>query len=484
MPNKTWEIEIDRHRGFAPKYFEDTYPSYGNKGQAGAMQNISLISPNRMTQGPGMADLTNGDQGGAVTTLWRGITRAAVTSNAAYAIGGTKLYKFSASTVNSGGTPSWPRTISDDGSEVGEDVCHYQGALYYSYNQTGSIGTIGRYDLSTTFDDDYWDSGTPSASDLASAPHQMIVGGDDVMYIANGLYIASLDGTTGTPQALDFFQDSEVNSLTWNYNRVLAAVNRPNLTGVNVNQSGIYRWNGYSSSWEGDPIEISGRIGALYTKNGITYVWYETFLDGTARLMFGYVSGTRVVPLRQFSGTLPLYYQVGEMENYIVWSSSGRLYAYGPLSGEIEVDMFQIMTPEYTTTPGGIANPFGEMVIASQSSTNYSVRRESGYSTSANFKTLLFDTKPSTYAMVDEMIFAFDGMSTGARVDLTLKNNQGTSLWTGTISYTLDSTAVTKRFFPGAQTENFRLEYDFSNGSTTNPVKIRSVIIKGHNINS
>ena len=477
-----WEIDITRLRGFCPKYFEDTYPSFGNKAQAGAMQNISLVDPNVMTQGSGMAELTNGDQGGAVTTLIRGILRQVTSSGVSFAIGGNKLYKFSSDTVNSGGTPSWPRTISDDGSEVGEDVAYYQGALYYSYNQAGSIGTIGRYNLDATFDDDYWDTGTPAASDLQSAPHQMINGGDDVLYIANGRYIATLDGTTGNDQGLDFWQNSEISSITWNYNRVLAALNRPNVSGVNVNQSAIYRWDGFSSSWEGDPVEVSGRIGALYTKNGITYVWYESFLTGTARLTFGYINGVNVVPLRTFSGTLPAYYQVGEMSDYIIWLSSGRLYAYGPLSGEVESDMFQMMSPQYTTATGGIANPFGRILIASNASTNYSLERESGYAVSANYKTLLFNTNPKSKSEVREIIVEFNTLATGARVDLTLKDNKGTSLWTGIISYAGDGAVTKKTFRPGAQGENFRLEYDFTNGSATNPVEIRKTYINGLNV--
>ncbi len=484
-----WKIEINRHRGFCPRYYEDTYPSFGNKGQAGAMQNISLIDPNVMTQGPDMAELTNGDQGGVVSTLIRGILRHAQASNLAFAVGGNKFYELSASAVtNNAANPILPHTIDKAvvTGEDAEDVAYYQGAVYYSYNHSGSQGDIGKYDLTrdsdADFDDDYWTAALLGSA-LQSAPHQMINGGDDILYIANGPYIASLDGTTENDQALDFWQNSQVAGITWNYNRVLAGVNRPNVSGINVNQSAIYRWNGYSSSWEGDHVEISGRIGALYTKNGITYVWHESFLDGTARLTFGYLSGSRVVPIRSFSGTLPLYYQVGEMENYIVWISSGRLYAYGPLSDEIEADLIQIMSPQYTDNTGGIANPFGEMIIASHDTgSNYSLERESGYETASNYKTMLFNTKPDIKSEIDKIIINTNVLATGARVDLTLKNNQGTSLWTGAISHTGDGAITKKKFFPKAQGENFRLEYDFTNGSSSNPVEIRNLLIEGHNI--
>jgi len=478
-----WNINIERHRGLSPKFYEATYPSFGRRDQAGAMQNISLFDPNVMKQGPGMAELTNGDQAGAGTSLIKGILRHAVVSGESYAVGGNKLYKFSAGTVNSGGSPSWPRTIDKAvvTAESGEDVVYYQGKLYYSYGHSGSAGDIGQYDLSSAFDDDFYSAAATSGAALQDGPHQMINGGDDVLYIANGIYIATLDGTTASPQALDFFQNSQVASITWNYNRVIAAVNRPNLTGVNVNQSAIYRWNGFSSSWEGDPIEINGRIGALYTKNGITYVWYEAFLDGAVRLIFGYINGSRVVPLRTFSGSLPLYYQVGELFDYVVWLSSGRLYAYGPLSGEVAVDLIQVMSPQYTNTAGGIASPFGEMVIASNDGgTNYSLERESGYAVDANYKTLLWDIgKGGSKGICDKLEFNFNQLASGARVDLTLKDNKGTSLWTGLISHTADSTATKRIFFPRTSGENMRLEYDFTNGSASNPVAIRNVKLNG-----
>ena len=51
-----------------------------------------------------------------------------------------------------------------------------------------------------------------------------------------------------------------------------------------------------------------------------------------------------------------------------------------------------LMTSKYTTNVGGIAAPFGEMMIASDNGTNYSLGKESGYATASNYYTLLFST--------------------------------------------------------------------------------------------
>jgi len=476
-----WEITIDKHRGFCPKWYENSYASYGNKEQASDMRNISLIDPSSMKPGPGMAELTAGDQAGAVTTLIKGILRHAVSSNSSYAVGGAKLYTFSATAVTNAGI--WPHAIDKATvtGEDGEDVAYYQSKLYYSYNHSGTAGDMGQYDLSTTFDDDYFNAAATGGAALQSAPHQLINGGDDVLYITNGQYMAYLDGTTANATALDFWTNAQVSSATWNYNRVIVAVNRPNVSGTNFNQSGIYRWNGYASSWEGDPAEVNGRIGALYTKNGVTYTWHEEFIDGSSRLVFGMLSGLQITPIRTFSGTLPLYYQVGEMSDFIIWLSGQRLYAFGPLSSEVESDLFQLMSPQYATG-GGISSPFGEVLIASNATTNYSLEKENGYALDSYYKTLLFETSKETrISKVDEVQINVNKLATGAKADLTLIDNAGTSLWTDSVSYATDGAVTKKRFFPKVAGENILLKIDHTNGSATNPVAVRNTIIKGKN---
>ena len=487
MPaGEKWRIEIPRHRGFAPKWFENTYPEYGNKAQAGNMKNVSLMDPSVLSPGPGVATLTDGDEAGAVTTLLKGILRQAVATNVSYGIGGAKLYKFSATAVTNAG--DWPHTIDKAAvtGELGEDVCHYQGKLLYSYNHSGSAGDIGMFDLTSTFDDDYW-TATLAGTALSDAVHQMIHGGDDVVYITNGQYIANLNGTTENHQALDFWQNAVAASLTWNYNRVVAAVNRPAITGANVNQSAVYKWNGYSSSWEGDPIEVNGRIGALFTKNGLTYIWWETFMeDGSTVLVFGIVAGSTVEPIATFSGSLPLYYQVGEIGNYVVWMSAEKMFCYGPLDGELPVDLTYLMTPTNTNTIGGIAAPFGEIMIASFNGTAaYDLQKESGYAVDSYYQTMQFPTSGRhAKSIVDTIIMNVDVLATGGRVDLTLTDNKGTSLWTDSLSFATDGAVTKKIFHPRATGENFNLKYDHTNGSATNPIKIRSTIIEGRNIPS
>jgi hypothetical protein len=468
--------------GFCPGWFENSYSFYGNKNQASDMKNVDLTDPNVLKPGPGVANLTNGTQAGAVTTLIRSILRHAVTSDVTYACGGAKYYQLSSSTVtNTGGT--YPYTI-DKGTVTGEDaedLVYYQSSVYVFYNHSGSAGDILK-DTAGTIDVD-WGSTVPTgAGTLQNAPHQAINGGDDVVYFTNGQYVGTIDGTTLTLQGLDFWTNAQTASLTWNGNRTIIAVNRPNITGSNFNQSGVYTWDGVSASWEGDPIEVSGKIGALYTKNGATFIWWQDGTD-TGAYNFGYLSGGRINSLKRFSGSLPLFYQVGEYKGFVAWVSSGLIYLWGSKDPDIPVSLFQYMAGKYGTV-GGIASPFGDLLIASNATTNYSLAKPSGYVTDFTWKTMAFKVSgPGFMSQLDTIEIETEQMSTGALANFTLTYDKGKStLALDSIAYSTSNYTRHKIMARGPAVEDFRLDIDNVGGSTTNPVKIRSILIKLHTI--
>src|SRR3990167_1282021 len=165
--------------GFAPAWYKESYPSFGNKNTAGAMTNIDMTNPGFMTQGPGLSNLTNGTEAGALVTLPKGILDMAVTSNSTYATGGNKLYILNATTIRSQRTIDKAAVTAEDG----EDVAYYKGNLYYSYNHSGSLGDIGQYDLASAYDDDYMSTVPTGANTLTGGvPHQMIAAGNDYLY--------------------------------------------------------------------------------------------------------------------------------------------------------------------------------------------------------------------------------------------------------------------------------------------------------------
>jgi hypothetical protein len=471
---KEWTIQITDFGGFVPAWFENAYPFYGNKNQASDMRNADITDPNVLKPGPDVANLT-----GTVTTLIRSILKIAVSDNVSYACGGNQYYKINASAISA--VSPYPHTI-DKGTVTGEDaedLIYHKSIVYVFYNHSGSAGDIMK-DNAGTIDDD-WGSTVPTGmGTLQNAPHQAINGGDDDVYFANGQYAGSIRANGNLElQALDFWTNAQVSSLTWNNNRVVIAVNRPNITGSNFSQSGIYYWNGVSSSWEGDPVEVSGRIGALYTKNGVTFCWWQDGTD-TGAYSFGYVDGGRVHSLKRYKGTLPLFYQVGEYKGFVAWVSNGLIYLWGSKDPDVPVTLSQYMTGKYSTV-GGIASPFGDLLIASYSGANYSLAKPSGYVADFTWKTRAFTVGSSgVVSQMDIIEIETEPLTSGAKANFTLTYDKAKStLALNSIDYSA-STNITKHkiMAKGPIVEDFRLDID--NVGATTLVKIRSILISGY----
>lgn len=465
--------------GFAPAWYKETYPSYGNKNQAGAMTNIDLTNPGYLCQGPGLDNLTNGTQAVAVTTLIKGATDYAVSTGIAFGVGGAKLYKFSNTEVTNDGT--FPHTINKSSvtSEDGEDVCYYNSNLYYTYNHSGTKGDIGKYNMASTFDDD-WGSTVPSGKSTleGGVPHQMVVGGG-VLFITNGRYVAAWDEASAKfrPHALDLQAGTVIQSIKWLNDRLYIAANYPNISGSNKNQSAVYIWDGADDVVE-SKIPLMGTVGGLYTKNGVMFVFYHD-ITSVGGYKFGAVSGNTIQDLANYTGSLPAFYQITDYKDFIMWNSNGIILAWGAGDKDLSVRLFQIADCGLSTI-GCIVCPFGTPIIASTETTNYRLAKFSGYDTNSSYTTLIFDiTGQDNKSLLEKINFTFEKLENNARVDLTIEDNGGRTIYTDTISYDKLG-AVTFAGYPiNKITENFRVVLNYANGDTTNTVKIKSIKIYG-----
>jgi hypothetical protein len=470
-----WNLEITNFLGgYAPGYWLSDYPSFGNKNQAGKMKDVSLINPTVLTQGPGLANLTNGDQDGQVSTLLRGLLDMAVVDDETYGVGGNKLYKVTSTAVTAVRTID-KGTVTD---EDGEDVAYYQGKIYYTYNHSGTKGDIGQLTLPSTYDDDWGSTVPTTAVELqGGVPHPLLVAGNDFMYVGNKNYVTSYDGLNDvlTEKDLEIPTDCVIQDFAWASNRLWIAANRPDLSGNNKHVASIYVWDSNSPSWE-EEIRVMGRIGALHVKNGIIFILYE---DITSTGKLGYVSGLSITDIGSFDGDLPSYYQVTDYKDFILWSSGNNIFAWGGGDTKLETKLFQLANGGHATV-GCVAAPFGNVIIASNATTNYRLAQFSGYA-KGYWYSLLYDvTGDGRKSLIDRIKFNFEKLTTGARVDYTLKNNAGTTLKTGTISFTGDGAITSKDFYPKCETENLRVELSWAEGSIVNPVSIKNIKIWGN----
>lgn len=498
-----WTITLGGERGWGglvPAYMANVYPYIGRKNQAALTTDINITDPNILTQGLAPTVMTYGNEAQAVTETVTAIMNTAVADGETYAVGGKLLHK-----IQTGGQAvaiagGFPHTIDGTGAETAHDVLHYKGELLYSYEDAAlggagaKGGNIGMYDLSSTFDPDWW-TAVLGGDILQNSIHYMILGGDDKVYITNGRYMARLDGTTDTAQALDFWEDSETVSHTWNNNRLKIAVNRPNITDLNVNQSGIYTWNGTASSWEGDPIEVDGKIGAIYTQNGITYVWWDdSSAGGGYGHQFGYIDGLQLKPLRRFNGNLPNQKQITTYRGYIAWiesssaaATTGQVYLWGSRDIGFPPELFRYGTSDNAVannTIGAMAAPFGEIMIGSHdTSTGYDLSLLNTNSVKSVYKTRSFPVSGADYtSQIDLIMVEHETLATGAKCDFTLKYNNGaSSLSLDQIAYASGGPTRVKILNRGpSDVQDFRLDISWANGSATNLFKIRSIFIQGH----
>lgn len=475
--DNTWEFKISNWGGLAPSYYSNSWSYLGNVGDANDLQDVDISDPNILTQGGGTAELTNH---ASVTTVISGIMKAVTASNVGWAFGSNKIYKLTSSSVVSDET--FPVTLDKD-TVTGEtitDGAYFKSNLYFGFNHSGSVGDIAKMTTAGSIDPD-WGSTTPTGyGALLSAPHYFCVAGNDKLYYTNGNYIGSYDGTTYNTMALDFYTDASCNSIVWSGNRLTIAVNRPNITGSNFNQSGIYNWDGASSSWDGDPIEVNGEIGALYVKNGVTYIWWKDG-TGTGGYNFGYVNGTQTTVIKRYDGGLPNQNQVGEYYGFIMWLVGNEVMMWGSGDSELPVKLFKYLTSVYTTA-GALGAPFGEILISSsgtvEASPVYTLEKESGYSTDAQYETIAYDlSSKDKKAKIEKIKVTTETIGTGGKCDITMYSDDNTV--TTNLAQIVAGSRRHNILTSGVPANNVKFLIKWINGSVTNPVKVKEIFVSG-----
>lgn len=352
-------------------------------------------------------------------------------------------------------------------SEDGESIDTITGSdLIYTH------GTKVGYSNLTTFNDEVY------SSLISGVPHQFkMIPGSTIGFLTNGYKLIRFNYPANTlsnySEVLTFTTDTaltntNITSQEWHNERLWLTVNFPNFTGRK--KAMLYSYNGSGDTYERS-IPIDGEVGVCYAKDGILYVIYKkNYEDGVCTL--AYCDGYKLVDIQEYYGSLPQYYQVSTYKDFLIWMSGTDIMCYGSGVTGSNNRLFKLGVG----STGGIANPFGTPVVAFADA----LKKFSGYTVTSSWKSLLFDINMNgQMSIIDGLGISFEKLSSGASVAITLKDNQGNTLLTDTISYT---THPNKTFYYRPLqilTNNFRVELDFSGGSVTNPVQIKNINIYG-----
>lgn len=487
-----WSIELDNlpQGGFATHYFREVYPRFGDRNQAGAMVSMDLTRSGYIQPGPAITVYPGSVS--QVTTTIRGIVENYYQSNYSYAVGGDKFYTITPTSA------TVTHTISASTAAItGHDIESYNNYYYYSWLDANGSGNIGKYNGNSTWDDDWW-TATISATalhgvsgDITRSPIALEVGANDVMYATNGRYIASYDGTTAQDKALDFPSSYETQDVRWMSDRLYIPTRYQKFT---TPQSSIFIWDGTTDSWEAE-IPVAGMVGAGYVKNG-TYFQFYYDRQGTNKL--AYLDGSTLVDLVAYdSGTKPpAFYQVVEWRNFLVWvpgPDSSDMYAYGsPGNGEpARLFHFADTGVSGTGKGGGLFNALnGVGLLVANNSQLYYLDTENltNYQTASSWKSLMFDIAGDRQngGQINSVRFNFEKLVSGAVLDWSLVNSQGKTIYSDKISYAKATASnplhtLTTAYYPlnGKVTEDFRVELNYANGSTTAPVRVKNIKLYG-----
>jgi len=243
-------------------------------------------------------------------------------------------------------------------------------------------------------------------------------------------------------------------------------------------QGSVFIWNPYSEedSWEQE-IVVNGEIGSLYIHNGINYIFYRdnTYASG---YKIGVLEGNGIMDLANFEGGLPKRRQITTYKNFIIWVAGEKVWAYGSPSPNIPKYIFQLADAGYSTV-GALASPFGTPMVASNDGTNYQLAQFSGYATTSNWKSLMFNTGAGT---IENIKVHYEKLEdTPARCDLSITYDRGKrSSMAYSIKGESDNVNTYKKFNVGIPIQtDFRVEADWSNGDAFYPVKINYIEING-----
>lgn len=146
------------------------------------------------------------------------------------------------------------------------------------------------------------------------------------MYIADGSYLHSLDGTTPSQQVLFLGTEWVVTAMTV-YNNLIYIAATPYLDNGGQRHTGskIFTWNGYSASWL-DEWNVDYRVDTMYVdRTGIMYIFNSHYM--------GYWTGSRVQFLRKVEKQI-FKHQVASITNSLIYADNDKIIRYGtPIFG-------------------------------------------------------------------------------------------------------------------------------------------------------
>jgi hypothetical protein len=257
---------------------------------------------------------------------------------------------------------TFPHTITPTGGNtpLGNDAVLYYGYVggtlaqrfFYSYTSS-TIWDIGYYDLSSSFDDDFMSTApaTPLASPYTTggkdAPHPMIIGDDNVMYIGDRNFLHAYDATSTAvdndgqffPAVLTLKSQWIITSIEKTEDGLMIFAYSSNIQGGG-SSTGDFRGSARAFLWKYGELDITrsydlndnftGESFTIGTQVGVfTFGRIADSTLATKRAKIQLFDDEKFKPEISFVGSLPCRGGVEVQGNNMTFNSGGIIYSFG-----------------------------------------------------------------------------------------------------------------------------------------------------------
>lgn len=495
MATNKWKIDIlPVFKGYAKNWFNDKFGTYGYDNQSNYMKNIDLTDINCFTQGYGIKTATGGDTASKFYEIRpMGSQYLIATSQSSANNGYVNIIKTDLGASNKLSIVSSTAITGYQNTNDYPCSCsRYNSTDYFYFYNTATGGDIGKaVDIDTnnpvyTHD---WGSNTKGKT-LQNAPHPVIQYGGKMIF-GNGRYLGVYNGTDLDAERYNFsditgVQSSFVADLCVNDAYVYVGVNNGD-TAYSENSVGEINIINYDLAPDDlnqyvilKKISVHDTIGAMIAIDGVVYVIHGNQLSNTFSI--GYINGDKIKELKSFTGKLPRFHQLDYVNNRICWTNGTEIYSLIDLNDEYGTKILQSVVSAKYNNVDSVCNINGLTIITSHNdSNNYDVSYIDGKTNNCIYRTITKNVSDGlTISTIKNIGIETNPLGAGARCDVYVLINQ---IESRIPVMTLEGTGISRhtphKNLDIHDVESFCLEFDFTNGSSTDLVKIRKINING-----
>lgn len=493
-----WKLNIlPVFKGYADNWFKDKFGTYGYANQSNYMKNVDLTDYNSITQGYGIKTATNGDASAEFYELRpQGDDYLIAVSQEDTTTGKINVLKSDLSATDKLEIKS-SNTISNYSNTNNYPVscARYNSTDYlYFYNTAtgGDIGLATGIKTAPVYDDD-WGSTVPTGHKaLQNAPHPVTQIDGEVVF-GNGQYLGVYNASGLDPERYDFsdvegIQNANVVDMAINGEYMYVGVNHGD-TAYGINTIGEINIINKDLLPDDNSnyiilakIPVYDTIGAMITINGVVYVIHGDQASKTYSL--GYISGTVVTNFKTFTGDLPKFYQVDYIHGQLTFTNGSEIYSLIFGKGKYiysNAILYSQVSAKYNIVDA-VCNINGLTVITSHNDTgDYDVSYINGRTKDCVYRTVTQNVSDGlTISTINNIGIETNPLPAGARCDVYVLINQSE---TRILAMTLTGQGVSRhtphKNLEIHNVESFCLEFDWSEGSASDLVKIRKINING-----